>query len=84
MIYHYSMEPHTAIAQVDGDGITIWTSTSEAFGVRQDVADVFHTPLSKVRVHVNFVGGAYGSKSGGKIEPLVAALAQKRSGPCGS
>ena len=81
MIYHYSMEPHTAIAQVDGDGITIWTSTSQAFGVRQDVADVFHAPLSKVRVHVNFVGGAYGSKSGGKIEPLVAALAHKAQRP---
>ena len=81
MIYHYSMEPHTAIAQVDSDGITIWTSTSQAFGVRQDVADVFHTPLSKVRVHVNFVGGAYGSKSGGKIEPLVAALAHKAQRP---
>jgi CO/xanthine dehydrogenase Mo-binding subunit len=81
MIYHYSMEPHTSIAQVDGDGITIWTSTSQAFGVRQDVADVFHAPLSKVRVHVNFVGGAYGSKSGAKIEPLVAALARKARQP---
>jgi CO/xanthine dehydrogenase Mo-binding subunit len=37
--------------------------------------------LSKVRVHVNFVGGAYGSKSGGKIEPLVAALARKAKRP---
>jgi CO/xanthine dehydrogenase Mo-binding subunit len=81
MIYHYSMEPHTAIAQVDGEDITIWTSTSQAFGVRQDVADVFHVPLSKVRVHVNFVGGAYGSKSGAKIEPLVAALARKAKRP---
>src|SRR5512142_2685910 len=81
MIYHYSMEPHTAVAQVDGDGITIWTSTSQAFGVRQDVADVFRAPLSKVRVHVNFVGGAYGSKSGAKIEPLVAALARKAQRP---
>ena len=81
MIYHYSMEPHTAIAQVDGDGITIWPPTSQAFGVRQAVADVFHMPLSKVRVHVNFVGGAYGSKSGAKIEPLVAALAHKAERP---
>jgi CO/xanthine dehydrogenase Mo-binding subunit len=81
MIYHYSMEPHTAIAQIDSDGITIWTSTSQAFGVRQDVAEVFHVPLSKVRVHVNFVGGAYGSKSGAKIEPLVAALAYKAKRP---
>lgn len=81
MIYHYSMEPHTAIAQFDGDGITIWTSTGHPFGVRQDVAEVFHMPLSKVRVHVNFVGGAYGSKSGGKIEPLVTALARKAQRP---
>ena len=81
MIYHYAMEPHTAIAQFDGDGITIWTSTGHPFGVRQDVAEVFHMPLSKVRVHVNFVGGAYGSKSGGKIEPLVAALARKAQRP---
>lgn len=81
MIYHYSMEPHTSIAQVDSDGITIWTSTGHPFGVRADVAEVFHTPLSKVRVHVNFVGGAYGSKSGGKIEPLVAALARKAKRP---
>jgi CO/xanthine dehydrogenase Mo-binding subunit len=77
MIYHYSMEPHTAIAQVDGDGINVWTSTAHPFGVRQEVAEVFHYPLSKIRVHVNFVGGAYGSKSGGKIEPLVVALARK-------
>jgi len=81
MIYHYSMEPHTSIAQFDSDGITIWTSTGHPFGVRADVAAVFHTPLSRVRVHVNYVGGAYGSKSGGKIEPLVAALARKARRP---
>ena len=81
MIYHYSMEPHTAIAQVGTDGISIWTSTGHPFGVRQEVAEIFHFPLSKVRVHVNFVGGAYGSKSGGKIEPLVVALARKAQRP---
>jgi len=81
MIYHYSMEPHTAIAEVDGDGINIWTSTGHPFGVRQEIAEIFHYPLSKIRVHVNFVGGAYGSKSGGKIEPLVVALARKAGRP---
>jgi len=38
MIFHYSMEPHTTIAQVDTDGITIWASTGHPFGVRQEVA----------------------------------------------
>ena len=81
MIYHYSMEPHTAIAQVDGDGISIWTSTGHPFGVRQEIAEIYHYPLSKIRVHVNFVGGAYGSKSGAKTEPLVVALARKAQRP---
>ena len=81
MIFHYSMEPHTSIAQVDTDGITIWASTGHPFGVRQEVAEVFKVPLSKVRVHTNFVGAAYGGKSGAKIEPLVVALAQKARRP---
>jgi len=81
MIYHYSMEPHTVIAQVDSDGISIWTSTGHPFGVRHEIAEVFHYPLSKIRVHVNFVGGAYGGKSGAKIEPLVVALARKAQRP---
>jgi len=81
MIYHYSMEPHTAIANLDEDGITMWTSTAHPFGVRQDIAEVFGCPLSKVRIILSFVGGAFGSKSGGKIEPLVAALARKAERP---
>jgi CO/xanthine dehydrogenase Mo-binding subunit len=81
MIYHYAMEPHVAIAEVDSDGINIWTSTGHPFGVRQEIAEIYHYPLSKIRVHVNFVGGAYGSKSGGKIEPLVVALARKAQRP---
>jgi CO/xanthine dehydrogenase Mo-binding subunit len=81
MIYHYSMEPHTAIAEVGSDGITLWTSTGHPFGVRQEIAEIYRYPLSKIRVHVNFVGGAYGSKSGVKIEPLVVALARKAQRP---
>ena len=81
MVYHYSMEPHTAIAQIDSDGISIWTSTGHPFGVRQEIAEIYQYPLSKIRVHVNVVGGAYGSKSGGKIEPLVVALARKAQRP---
>ncbi len=81
MVYHYSMEPHTTIAEEDEDGITIWSSNSHPFGVRQEIADVFQLPLSRVRVLVPFVGGAYGSKSGCKIEPLVVALARKAGRP---
>jgi CO/xanthine dehydrogenase Mo-binding subunit len=81
MVYHYSMEPHTTIAQVDADGITVWSSNTHPFGIRKEIAEVFDCPLSEVRVIVPFVGGAYGSKSGSKIEPLVVALARKAQRP---
>jgi CO/xanthine dehydrogenase Mo-binding subunit len=81
MVFHYAMEPHTAIAHMDDAGIQVWTSTGHPFGVRQELAEFFNYPLAKIRVHVNFVGGAYGSKSGAKIEPLVVALARKAQRP---
>lgn len=81
MVYHYSMEPHTTIAQVDSDGITLWASAAHPFIVRQQIAEIFGYPLFRVRVIIPFVGGAYGSKSGPKIEPLVVALARKAGRP---
>jgi len=81
MVYHYAMEPHVAIAKVDAEGITVWTSTAHPFGVQLELAHIFAYPLSSVRVIVPYVGGAYGSKSGAKIEPLVVALARKCQRP---
>jgi CO/xanthine dehydrogenase Mo-binding subunit len=80
MVYHYTMEPHAAIAKIDGNGIVIWSSCAHPFVVRADLASIFGFPLSKVQVHVPYVGGAYGGKSYTKIEPLVVALARKAAG----
>ena len=41
MVYHYSMEPHTTIAKVDSEGITVWSSNTHPFGIRQEIAEVF-------------------------------------------
>ena len=80
MVCQYAMEPHTAIARVTHDGITLWSSSAHPFLVRSELAHMFNLPLSKVQVIVSFVGGAYGSKSYFKIEPLVVALARKTAG----
>ncbi|MBI4528734.1 MAG: xanthine dehydrogenase family protein [Deltaproteobacteria bacterium] len=81
MVYHYSMEPHTTIAQFDSDGITVWSSSAHPFIMRQQIAEIFRCPVFRVRVIIPFVGGAYGSKSGAKIDPLVVALARKARRP---
>jgi CO/xanthine dehydrogenase Mo-binding subunit len=80
MVYQYAMEPHTAIARVAGDAITLWSSSAHPFLVRSELAHMFHLPHAKVEVIVPFVGGAYGSKSYFKIEPLAVAMARKTGG----
>ncbi len=80
MVYQFAMEPHTAVARVNNDGITLWTSSAHPFLVRSELAHMFGLPHSKVEVIVPYVGGAYGSKSYFKIEPLVVAMARKTGG----
>lgn len=80
MIYQYAMEPHTAVARVTPAGITLWSSSAHPFLVRSELAHMFHLPHAKVEVIVPFVGGAYGSKSYFKIEPLAVAMARKTGG----
>ena len=81
MIYHYAMEPHTVVAQVDGEGITVWASAQHPFVVRAELARMFRVPQSQVRFIVPYLGGGFGSKSYTKIEPLAVALARKARRP---
>ncbi|HEX2930403.1 MAG TPA: xanthine dehydrogenase family protein molybdopterin-binding subunit [Candidatus Binatia bacterium] len=80
MVYQYAMEPHTACARFNRAGITLWSSSAHPFLVRAELAHMFHLPQSKVEVIVPYVGGAYGSKSYFKIEPLAVAMARKTGG----
>ena len=77
MTYAYAMEPYVAIADVNDEGVTIYSSAQHPFMVRHDLKSVFNLPVSAVRLIVPFVGGGYGSKSYTKIEPLVAACSWK-------
>ncbi len=80
-IYQYAMEPHTVVAQWEGDGVTVWASCQHPFLVRAELADLFELPVSRVRVVVPYLGGGFGSKSYTKMEPLTVALARKAGRP---
>ncbi len=81
MVYHYAMEPHSAIGHYDDNEITVWSSAQHPFQVRGDISKVFKVPTAKVRLIINYLGGGYGSKSYTKFEPLVVALARKAQRP---
>jgi CO/xanthine dehydrogenase Mo-binding subunit len=80
-VQHYSLEPHVTVAHFDEDRLTIWSACQDPFTLRDHLAEIFHLPLSRVRVIVPYVGGAYGGKLYIKSEPIAAALSWKARRP---
>jgi len=64
-VAHAPMEPHTAVAEVKNDCITLWASTQIPFRVQNMIAEEFRVPLENVRVIPPFLGGGYGGKKAG-------------------
>lgn len=73
-VFHYTLEPHGAVASVTQGEITVWTNTGHPYQLRQELADMFEIDLARIRVIVPYVGGSFGGKSFPKLEPLAAAL----------
>jgi carbon-monoxide dehydrogenase large subunit len=80
-VHHCYMEPHGCVAKVEGDKITVWTSTQKAFIVRATLADIFGIPEGSVRVVCTKVGGGFGGKNGVRLEHYAVALALKTGRP---
>lgn len=76
------IETHALLAQAGPDGrLTLWTNIQIPFAAREVVAHALHLPMSKVRVIVPPIGGAFGAKCQVWLEPHVAALALKARRP---
>lgn len=58
---HTSLGPSCAVADVAEAGTTVWSSTQDAFGLRNLIARVFNIPREKVRVTYLDGSGSYGS-----------------------
>lgn len=60
---HSPMEPHAAVANIEGKKITIWASTQTPFRAKETVAEALGIPEDNVRIKPPFVGGGFGGKS---------------------
>lgn len=78
-VAHAPLEPHTAVVHLEGDKATIWASTQNPFGVKDEVARELNIPSENVRVITPFVGGGFGSKSRNQ-QVVEAARIAKLSG----
>jgi isoquinoline 1-oxidoreductase len=80
-IAHAAMEPHTALAHVEGDRATVWASSQNPFGAREEIAKALGLPIPSVRVIVPFVGGAFGGKSFNQQAVEAARLSRAAGRP---
>ncbi|MBM3749401.1 MAG: hypothetical protein FJW34_26875, partial [Acidobacteria bacterium] len=72
------IEPQSATALYNPDGqLTLWCTTQGAFGVRDQVSDILHIPVSRIRVIPMEIGGGFGGKNNVYLEPVAALLSKK-------
>ncbi|MGW9114594.1 molybdopterin-dependent oxidoreductase [Microbacterium sp. NPDC055683] len=76
---HAQLETHGAVGWMDGDVLTIRSSTQVPFLARDELARLFDLPRESVRVFAPRVGGGFGGKQEIFAEDLVA-LAVLRTG----
>ena len=79
-VLHTALEPHSAVAEWDGDHLTVWESTQGIFRVRDNLAKNLGIPLTNVRVICEAMGGGFGAKNYAAAHTYIAALFAKRLG----
>ncbi len=80
-IAHAPLEPRAAVAEWNGNQLTVWTGTQRPFGVRDELAEAFRIPATQVRVIMPDMGSGYGGKHTGECAIEAARLAKAAGKP---
>jgi nicotinate dehydrogenase subunit B len=75
-IAHVPLEPRAAVAEWDGNKLTVWTGTQRPFGVRSELSSHFRIAEDQVRVVMPDTGSGYGGKHTGDAAIEAARLAK--------
>jgi isoquinoline 1-oxidoreductase len=80
-VAHAPIEPHAALAKIESGRATVWASTQNPFGARDEIARRLGLDSANVRVITPFVGGGFGGKTNNQqaVEAAVLAKAIGRS-----
>jgi isoquinoline 1-oxidoreductase len=80
-IQHAPLEPRAAVAEWQGEKLTVWTGTQRPFAVRDELASAFRISNKQVRVIVPDTGSGYGGKHTGECAVEAARLAKAAGKP---
>jgi isoquinoline 1-oxidoreductase beta subunit len=75
------MEPPVAVADVQGEKVTLWSPTQNPVGVQEEVAKALGLKKENVTCHVTFLGGGFGRKSKPDYAVEAAVLSKKTGKP---
>jgi isoquinoline 1-oxidoreductase beta subunit len=78
---HASMEPPVAVADVQGEKVTVWSPTQNPQGVQEEVAKKLGLKKENVTCHVTFLGGGFGRKSKPDYAVEAAVLSKTTGKP---
>lgn len=80
VLTHCCLEPHGQVIEWKGDVIEFWPSTQNVSGIGGDLAKNLELPATQVKVHMEHVGGGFGSKFPSDRWGVEAARLSKESG----
>jgi xanthine dehydrogenase YagR molybdenum-binding subunit len=80
VITHCCLESHGTIVQWNGDHIEVWPSTQNVSGIATEYGKVLKVPATNFHVHMDHVGGGFGSKFPADLWDVEAAHLSKASG----
>jgi CO/xanthine dehydrogenase Mo-binding subunit len=78
---HFHLEPFVSVARATREHVELWTSTQMPFPLRGQLSQLMKLPENHISVHVPFVGGAFGAKSGIRTEAIAIVLSMMSSRP---
>ncbi len=78
---HAPMEPHSAVADVRADGCDLYIGSQIPGLAHSDAARIAGLPADKVKVHTMYMGGAFGSRSGGAFVTESVAISKAVGAP---
>src|SRR5712691_9391756 len=80
VITHCCLEPHGNAVQWNGDSIMMWPSTQNVSGIGGDLAKSLQLPATQIKVHMDHIGGGFGSKFAADRWGVECANLSKESG----
>ena len=80
VLTHCCLEPHGNAVQWSGDTIHFWPSTQNVSGIGGDLAKALQLPATQIKVHMDNIGGGFGSKFASDSWGVVSSQLSKDSG----